>query len=109
MFGLCGQSDLRDAVLAQPRRTAVLIGMETDGCVLHSAVGLKKEGFHSAIVRDTTDSPGLARDQGLARAAALGVEIVSTRGLYYEWVRSLDGLTHAESAPRLVLPAGLVL
>lgn len=109
IFGLCSQDDLRDAILAQPKRTAVLIGMETDVCVLHSAVGLVAEGFRAAIVRDATEAPGYARDQGLARAAALGVEIVTTRGLYFEWVRSLEGLALAEAAPRVVPPAGIVL
>jgi nicotinamidase-related amidase len=109
IFGLCSQDDLREVILAQPKRTAVLIGLETDVCVLHSAVGLMAEGFRTAIVSDATEAPGLARDQGLARAAALGVEIVTTRGLYYEWVRSLEGLTLAEAAPRIVPPAGTVL
>jgi nicotinamidase-related amidase len=109
VFGLCGQNDLREAILAQPKRTAVLIGMDTDVCVLHSAVGLLAEGFHTAIVSEATEAPGAARDQGLARAAALGVEIVGTRGLYYEWVRSLEGIALAEAAPRIVPPAGIVL
>ena len=30
IFGLCSQQDLKDAILAQPKRTAVLIGLETD-------------------------------------------------------------------------------
>jgi nicotinamidase-related amidase len=87
----------------------VLIGLETDVCVLHSAVGLRSAGFRSIIVSDATESPGPARDQGLARAAALGVEIVATRGLYYEWVRSLERLELALAAPSIVPPAGLEL
>lgn len=109
IFGLCSQDDLRDAILAQPKRTAVLIGMDTDVCVLHSAVGLRAEGFRSVIVSDATEAPGPARDQGLARAAALGVEIVATRGLYYEWVRSLERWAFAQAAPCIVAPAGTIL
>jgi nicotinamidase-related amidase len=109
VFGLCGQDDLRDAILAQPKRTAVLIGMDTDVCVLQSAVGLKAEGFRSVIVSDATDAPGPARDQGLARAAALGVELVATRGLYYEWARSLERWALAQAEPRILPPAGIVL
>jgi nicotinamidase-related amidase len=108
-FGLCGQSNLRDAIRAQPKRTAVLIGMDTDCCVLQSAVGLRGEGFRSIIVSDATEAPGLARDQGLARAQTLGVELVATRALYYEWLRSLDDLAIAKSAPTIVPPAGMVL
>jgi nicotinamidase-related amidase len=109
IFGLCSQDDLRDAILAQPKRTAVLIGMDTDVCVLHSAVGLRAAGFRSVIVSDATEAPGAAREQGLARAAALGVEIVATRGLYYEWIRSLDRWAFAQAPPSIVPPTGIVL
>jgi len=109
IFGLCGQDDLRNAILAQPKRTAILIGMETDVCVLHSAVGLLSEGFRTVIVSDATESPGLARDQGLARARFLGAELVSARGLYYEWMRSVDELSKVESGARIVPPAGTLL
>jgi nicotinamidase-related amidase len=109
VFGLCGQADLREAILAQPKRTAVLVGMDTDVCVLQSAVGLKAEGFRSVIVSDATDAPGPARAQGLARAAALGVELVATRGLYYEWARSLERWALAQAEPRIQPPAGVVL
>jgi nicotinamidase-related amidase len=105
-FGLCGQLDLRDAILAQPRRTAVLIGMDTDVCVMQSAVSLLGEGFRAIIVSDATEAPGLARDQGLARAQSLGVELVATRGLYYEWLRSLEDWAIAKAAPAIASPAG---
>jgi nicotinamidase-related amidase len=109
IFGLCGQDNLRAAILAQPKRTAVLIGMNTDVCVLHSAVGLQGHGFRSVIVSNATEAPAPGHEQGLARAATLGVEIVPTRGLYFEWVRSLDGLARVEAAPRIVPPAGTIL
>ena len=109
IFGLCSQDDLRQAILAQPKRTAVLIGMDTDVCVLHSAVGLRAEGFRSVIVSDATEAPGPARDQGLARAAARGVELVATRGLYYEWVRSLERWAFAQAPPSIVAPADIIL
>jgi len=108
-FGLCGQSNLREAILAQPKRTAILIGMDTDCCVLQSAVGLLGEGFRSIIVSDATEAPGLARDQGLARAETLGVELVATRALYYEWLRSLDDWAVAKAAPTIASPAGMVI
>jgi hypothetical protein len=77
--------------------------------VLHSAVGLLGEGFRTVIVSDATEAPGLARDHGLARAAFLGVELVSARGVYYEWKRSLDGLNMIESGARIMPPVGTVL
>jgi nicotinamidase-related amidase len=108
-FGLCGQSNLKEEILGQPKRTAVLIGMDTDVCVLQSAVGLLAEGFRSIIVSDATEASGPARDQGLARAQTLGVELVATRGLYYEWARSLEGWTFASAAPEIKPPGGTAL
>jgi nicotinamidase-related amidase len=108
-FGMCSQDDLREAILAQPKRTAVLVGMDTDVCVLQSAVGLRAAGFRSVIVSDATEAPGPARAQGLARAAMLGVELVATRGLYYEWVRSLDRWAFAQAPPSITPPAGITL
>ena len=109
IFGLCSQNNLREAILAQPKRTAVLIGMDTDVCVLHSAVGLRAAGFRSVIVSDATEAPGAGHEQGLTRAAALGVEVVGTRGVYYEWLRSIDGIALAQAPPDIVPPAGTVL
>ncbi len=109
IFGLCSQNNLREAILAQPKRTAVLVGMDTDVCVLHSALGLRAAGFRSVIVSDATEAPGAGHEQGLARAAALGVEIAGTRGVYYEWLRSIDGIALAEAPPQIVPPVGTVL
>jgi nicotinamidase-related amidase len=109
IFGLCGQGNLREAILAQPKRTAVLIGMNADVCVLHSAVGLLAHGFRAVIVSDASEAPGLGHSQGLARAAGLGVEIVATRGLYFEWVRSLEMHARVEAAPRIAPPIGTII
>jgi nicotinamidase-related amidase len=68
VFGLAGQPDLIAALLAQPRRTAVLIGLETDVCILHSAVGLAECGFRAVIVADATGAPGGEHALGLERA-----------------------------------------
>jgi len=67
------------------------------------------EGFRTVIVSDATESPGLARDHGLAPRAILGAELVSARGLYYEWVRTVAELNKIESGTRIMPPAGTLL
>lgn len=109
VFGLCGQSDLLDAMLAQPRRTAVLIGMETDVCILHSAVGLLAHGFRSVIVRDAVSSPEDTHAHGLARAEVLGVELIHAKGLFYEWNRSLQGCIELSNVRKIAPPLGRLL
>ncbi|GLS28650.1 Nicotinamidase-related amidase [Mesorhizobium albiziae] len=109
VFGLCGQDDLREAILAHRRRTAVLVGLETDVCVLHSAVGLLQNGFRVAVVSDATAAPGEEHELGLRRAAGFGAELAHAKGVYYEWVRSLDGLQAVKASAPIVPPQGSAL
>lgn len=109
VFGLCDQENLREIVLAQSRRTAILVGLETDVCVLHSAVSLLREGFRTVIVSDAAASPGENHERGLARAAWFGAEIVNAKGLYYEWARSLEGLKALTAEPQIAVPSGIRL
>ncbi len=92
VFGLGDDPAIWSPALAGARRTAVLIGLETDVCVLHSAVSLRARELRAVIVSDATGAPGDEHALGLARARALGLETVHAKGLYYEWVRSLDSL-----------------
>ena len=89
-FGLADVPDLA-SVEATGRRTAVLVGMQTDVCVAHSALGLLDRGFRVAAVRDATASPGAAHEDGLHRMREAGVIILATKGLLYEWVRTVEG------------------
>jgi nicotinamidase-related amidase len=109
VFGLCGQPDLAEAITDQPRRTAVIIGLETDVCVLHSAVGLLANGFRPVIVSDATGAPGEEHQLGLDRARALGVERVHAKGLYYEWARSLEGCAGLRAKRAIAPPIGSAL
>jgi nicotinamidase-related amidase len=106
VFGLCGQEDLAAAIQAQSRRTAVIVGLETDVCVLHSAVGLLGQGFRVVIVRDATGAPGEEHEFGLSRAVALGVELAHAKGVFYEWVRSLAGLRDLAGRREIAPPLG---
>lgn len=109
VFGLAGQPDLAAHAGAQPRRTAILVGLETDVCVLHSAVGLAERGFRSVIVADATAAAGQEHEWGLRRASALGIELIRTKGLYYEWARSLRGCARIEAGGPLRPPIGIAL
>ena len=42
-------------------------------------------------------------------AHALGVETIHTKGLYYEWARSLAGLARLKAHPAVIAPPGLEL
>jgi len=89
-FGLAAQADILEAVQNTNRKTAVLIGYETDVCITHSALGLMDLGYRVAVVSDATGSPGEAHQIGLNRIRSAGGIIVSAKSLYYEWIRTVE-------------------
>lgn len=109
VFGLMGQADIAAAVAATGRLQCVLVGMETDVCIAHSAIGLMEAGYRVAVVSDATATPPPHHEAGLQRMAQAGVTITNTKGLYYEWVRDLA--TDGRVRPQInrPLPAGLTL
>lgn len=110
VFGLADVPEIHAAVEASGRRSTVLVGLETDVCVAQSALGLLDRGFRVAVVRDAVASPGAAHADGLERMRAAGVILTSTKGLFYEWVRTVE---RAWELDRLMadipLPDGLTL
>ena len=92
VFGLAGQPDILAAVERTGRGTAVLVGLETDVCVMHSAVGLLERGLRVAVVTDATGSPAPGHKLGLQRMQSAGVIIVNMKGLFYEWLRTVEAV-----------------
>lgn len=90
IFGLADTPEILAAVKSTGRKTAVLIGLETDVCVAHSALGLIQNGFQVVAVADATGSPGSAHEFGLERMRRAGVLISSVKSLYYEWIRTVE-------------------
>lgn len=110
VFGLADQPDILAAVEATGRRTAVLVGTETDVCVAQSGLGLLARGFRVAVVTDATFSPGEMHAFGLRRMREAGALQVHAKGVYYEWVRTLAEARRFEAAhPDLAAPPGFAL
>lgn len=91
VFGCGDQLEICEAIKATGRGTAILIGMETDVCVAHSALSLMEHGFDVAVVRDATATTAGDEDIGLMRIRDAGGVICSVKSLYYEWMRSVTG------------------
>jgi nicotinamidase-related amidase len=110
VFGAADQPDILAAIEAPGRPTIVVVGMETDVCVAHSAIGLLERGFRVVVVEDATYSPGPMHAAGIRRMAGAGVEIGHAKGVYYEWVRTLDAARAFErDHPDLAEPPGFSL
>jgi nicotinamidase-related amidase len=101
------------AILADLTRaggdTVVLCGLETDVCVAQSAFGLLDCGLRVLVVEDAVGAPGRAHEQGLARLARAGVELVGVKGLAYEWLRTVERATAFGEETGRDSPAGIVL
>jgi nicotinamidase-related amidase len=110
VFGLADQAGILAAVESTGRRTAIIVGTETDVCVAQSALGLLVRGFRVAVVTDATFSPGEMHELGLRRMREAGVLELHAKGVYYEWVRTLAEARRFEAAhPDLAEPPGFVL
>ena len=90
VFGLAAEPEILSAVTGSGRRTVVLVGIETDVCVAHSAIGLLQNGFRVVVLADATAAPGTAHEFGLERMRGAGVLISSVKGIFYEWLRTVD-------------------
>ncbi len=110
-FGLAADPEILDAVKNTGRKTAVLVGLETDVCVAHSAIGLLQNGFQVVALADATASPGSAHELGLERMRGAGVLISSVKGVFYEWIRTVERVSEfgEKYGQEIGLPEGVEL
>ena len=106
---LVGEVYIRAAVEASKRDCFVLVGLETDVCVAHSALGFAAAGHRPVVIDDACGSPPPHHEHGLRRLRDAGVTVTSVKGVFYEWVRDLA--TYRRIKPQLneALPEGLTL
>jgi nicotinamidase-related amidase len=110
VFGAADQPDIAAAVAATGREVVVLVGMETDVCVAHSALGFVEQGRRVIVIHDAVFSAGAAHGHGLARLRQEGIELISAKELYYEWLRDLPTVRAFDAAhPDLATPPGFSL
>lgn len=110
VFGADANPPIDEAVTRHGRSSVVLVGLETDVCVAHSAIGWREKGLRTIVVHDAVYSAGAGHANGLARLRAEGVELLSAKELYYEWLRNLPGVRAFDAAhPDLASPPGFSL
>ena len=109
VFGLYGQTDTKEAADACGREHFVLVGLETDVCVVQSALGLRAAGYRVSAVEDACGSPPPNHETGIQRMRDGGITVTSTKGLYYEWVRDLETHHRVQSELNVPIPAGMTL
>ncbi|MBI4835346.1 MAG: isochorismatase family protein [Planctomycetes bacterium] len=106
-FGLAADKKIMSAIGKTHRKTAILVGLETDVCIYQSAIGLLGLGFKVVVPEEAVASPGNAHKLGIERMKTKDVNVISIKSLYYEWVRTVQNDKKLISA--LGLPAGIKL
>ena len=100
-FGLAACPEIVAAIRECARGTTVLMGFETDVCVLQSAIGLRDLGFRVAVVADAGYTQNARQHEaGLRRMQQAGVEIAHAKGVAFEWMRTVDLATETTRAVR---------
>jgi len=89
VFGLAGHPEILADIEATGRKTAILVGMETDVCVAHSALGLMENNYQVVVLKDCVATTAGADEIGLSRMRDAGAVISSAKAIYYEWLRSV--------------------
>lgn len=98
LFGAAGNPPILAAIEATGRRTAILVGMETDVCVAQTALGLIAKGFRVGVLRDAVATTSGDQETGLLRMREAGAAILNVKALYYEWLRSVSRLRDLKDA-----------
>jgi len=110
VFGADANPSIDQAVRQHSRGAVVLVGLETDVCVAHSAIGWRANGLRTVVIHDAVYSAGEGHTNGLARLRGEGVELMSAKELYYEWLRDLPTVRAFDAAhPELAIPPGFSL
>ena len=109
-YGLAGEPDILEAIEKTGRKTAVLVGLETDVCVCQSALGLLANGYRVVVLADAVGSPGPCHNHGIERMRNAGVVISSVKGTFYEWQRTVHcGNTKFKDIYQKPQPDGIYL
>jgi len=79
-------------------------------CVAHSAFGLKERGLRPVVVQNAVFSAAEAHAYGVARLRQEGVELLSAKEVFYDWLRDLASVVRfGEEHPELHDPPGFSL
>jgi hypothetical protein len=70
-----------------------------------------QKGFQVVVLADVTDSPGDGHMFGLERIRGAGALVMSLKGLYYEWIRTVSTCNMMDDVhlKRIGHPNGIIL
>ena len=90
-FDLTAEPAILEALLAQPRRHALVAGAETDVCVLQSVLGLIRLGFRVFLLEDCLFTSEPHPGPALRRMEQAGAVPLTYKTLHYELQQGVAG------------------
>lgn len=86
-FSILKNSTIEEKIRGFSRKILILCGAETHICVYQSALSALEAGYQVVVVGDATSSRSPDHvSYGLSRMRDLGIPVVSTEMLIYEWL-----------------------
>jgi nicotinamidase-related amidase len=98
-FDLCKEKEIKGHLERLKKRQAIVVGCETDVCVLQSCLGLLSLGYEVFVVEELIFSSSRDVDAAIARMQAEGVVFLTYKTLYYELMESVEGPYLSTSEP----------
>jgi nicotinamidase-related amidase len=106
-FDLTREKTIKNHLGRLKRRQLVVVGCETDVCVLQSCLGLLGLGYEVYVVEELLFSSSPHVDSAIARMRSEGAVFLTYKSLYYELAEAVGGRRTGKDGEGLVLPADL--
>jgi len=96
-FDLTKEKKIRDHLARLKKKQMLVVGCETDVCVLQSCLGLIDLGYEVFVVEDLVFSSARDVEAAIARLQGAGAVFLTYKTLYYELVQAVGGSRHADA------------
>ena len=96
-FDLTKEKKIRDHLARLKKKQMIVVGCETDVCVLQSCLGLIDLGYDLFVVEDLIFSSARNVEAAIARMRAEGAVFLTYKTLYYELIQAVSGGRHADA------------
>ena len=90
-FDLTRERQIRDHLGRLNVKQAIIVGCETDVCILQSCLGLLSLGYDVFVVEDLIFSSSRNVDAAIARMKSEGAILLTYKTLYYELIGAFEG------------------
>src|SRR5215212_4900131 len=95
-FDLTKENKIKSHLARLKKTQVIIVGCETDVCVLQSCLGLLALGYEVYVVEDLLFSSSRNAESAIARMKAEGAVFLTYKTLYYELIEAVQAGRHTE-------------